>query len=127
MSNRVSDLISRRLKVLMEEQKLRDMDVLRRCGFTRPTLNKIQNGGNITVVTLSELAKGLNVPVGFFFDESGTNSIATGGNYSTVAENIDSVLIERIRAMESMLKEKDERINDLRRMLNIIDKLNIMQ
>lgn len=133
MLNNVNYLISKQLKALMEKRKLKDSDVLRLCGFTRPTLNKIQNNGNITIETLATLANGLKVPVGYFFDESASTTITTSGDYSPASDSGDitlnvgaPVLTERIKAMEALikekderLKEKDERISDLRDLLNM--------
>lgn len=133
MLNNVNHLISKQLKALMEKRKLKDSDVLRLCGFTRPTLNKIQNNGNITIETLASLANGLKVPVGYFFDESASTTITTTGDYSPASDSGDitlnvgaPVLTERIKAMEALikekderLKEKDERISDLRDLLNM--------
>ena len=125
MLNNVNSIISRQLKALMDKRKLKDSDVLRLCGFTRPTLNKIQNNGNITIETLATLANGLGVPVGYFFDESAT-AVTTSGDFSPASDsgditmNVgDPILAERIKAMEAIIREKDERISDLRDMLNM--------
>ena len=103
----------------MRDRKLRDIDVLRKCDLVRATLNKIQRGGNVNVDTLISLAYGLGVPVGYFFDEEPAG-VTTNGDYSAGAVggnatvNVgDAVLMERIKWMEAMLNEKDERIRDL--------------
>lgn len=70
MLNNVNTVISNQLARITKERKLKDADILRKCGFTRPTLNKIKNGGNINVETLAALANGLGVKVSFFLDEN---------------------------------------------------------
>lgn len=65
----VNRLISNQLSKLINEKGLKDIDILKKCGFTRPTLAKIKNEGNINVETLVALANGLGVKVGYFFGE----------------------------------------------------------
>ncbi len=133
MLNNVNSIISRQLKSLMDKRKLKDSDVLRLCGFTRPTLNKIQNNGNITIETLATLANGLGVPVAYFFDESATTAVTTSGDFSPASDsgaitlNVgDPILAERIKAMEAIIKEKDDRIGDLQdRISDLRDMLNM--
>ena len=72
-------MISSQLNRLAMERKLKDCDILKACGFTRPTLNKIKSGGNINVDTLLALARGLNVKVGYFFDEEDITQIREAG------------------------------------------------
>lgn len=72
-------MIDSQLDKLIKQRKLRDVDILKACGFTRPTLAKIKNGGNINVDTIVSLAKGLGVKVGYFFDEDEVVEVHTAG------------------------------------------------
>lgn len=81
MLNNVNSLIRSQLERLVAERKLKDADVLKRCGFTRPTLAKIKNEGNITIETLAALANGLGVRVSYFFDEEEVDVNMAGRDY----------------------------------------------
>lgn len=113
-------MISRKLSILVEARKLRDVDILKKCGFTRPTLAKIRNEGNITVETLAALANGLGVRVGYFFDEEvGIEVRSAGRDYvekgkiehkgpEYVGTASEADLREQIAQLKSQLADKDK-------------------
>lgn len=122
MLNNVNRLISRQLEKLKSERQLKDADVLKQCGFTRPTLAKIKNGGNITVETLASLANGLGVKVGFFFDEGEVELRVAERDYvergkiehrgteyngNVEGHTIEAELREQIAQLKSQLADKD--------------------
>ncbi len=117
-------MISSQLYKLTQERNLKDCDILKACGFTRPTLNKIKNGGNINVDTLVALAKGLNVKVGYFFDEedvtqireAGRDYVETGkiehkGPEYNGAGSTEADLREQIAILKSQLADKERIIS----------------
>lgn len=88
-------------------------------GIARTTLDAILNGGDTQVSTLEAIAKALDVPVGYLFDDH--SSIHTEGDYSPASDSGDvsvivgdSVLAERVKLLEKLIEEKDERIAELK-------------
>ena len=87
-------------------------------GIARSTLDKILKGGDLQVSTLEAIAKALNKPMGFFFDEeielsnAGRDYVEKGkieyhgtefsGNSTTEAE-----LREQIAQLKSQLADKE--------------------
>lgn len=101
-------MISSQLNRLAMERKLKDCDILKACGFTRPTLNKIKSGGNINVDTLLALARGLNVKVGYFFDEEDITQIREAGRDYVEKGNIEHKGTEYVgsSSLEADLREQ---------------------
>lgn len=107
MLNNVNSVISRQLSKLTKERKLKDSDILRKCGFTRPTLIKIKNEGNINVETLAALANGLGVKVSFFLDEDVmVEEYHAHGERGLAVKHIDLV-DQRQEQVESSSEDED--------------------
>lgn len=99
-----------KVKQRISELSLSKKQVLDKCGFTRVTLDKILSGGDINVKTLEALAKGLDMKIGFLFDEEQTNSISS--------DNKDTLIY-----LMDMIKEKD---NIIRGQCELIGRLKEM-
>lgn len=89
-------------------------------GIARTTLEAILNGGDTQVSTLEAIAKALDVPIGYLFDDPIT-SVHTEGDYSPASDSGDvsvvigdAVMAERVKALEKLIAEKDERISELK-------------
>lgn len=124
MLNNINSLISNQLVKIIKERKLKDSDVLRLCGFTRPTLMKIKNEGNINIETLAALANGLKVNVGYFFDEESKPEDAAGYKSDLRETNYDPTDLDNINlpsdcpAHTRFLVEKE--ICEIRHLKNLI-------
>ncbi|MCD8312657.1 MAG: helix-turn-helix domain-containing protein [Bacteroidales bacterium] len=92
-------------------------------GMSEQNLHRCLNNNRIQAADLEKIARLLNVPVGYFFDEasaatataSGRNSIAAAGHEVTVNGTPDNeaVLAERVKYLERLLEEKERLINVL--------------
>ena len=81
-------------------------------------INKIQAGD------LEKIAKELRVPISVFFDEgrggvtvNATDHSQAAGRDLHVATD-DALMAERVKHLEALLKEKDERISELKERIN---------
>lgn len=108
MLKNVNSVISSQLAKLIKERGLKDSDILRKCGFTRPTLVKIKNEGNINIETLAALANGLGVKVSYFLDEEAIEHYESRGSHGILAKNI-----EKIDNREVIIKSEDKIEEDI--------------
>lgn len=121
MLNNVNAVISRQLAKLSKERKLKDADILRRCGFTRPTLNKIKNEGNINVETLAALADGLGVKVSFFLDEDiVVEEYHAHGEKGMAVKHIDVVDQRELTSTKTVQETETDDIQALKNKINIL-------
>ena len=102
--------------------------VIRESCLTRPTLDKIMAGGDFKVSTLEKVADALGISVSYLFDED-PHIVTTTGDFSpgsvggNATVNIgDAVLAERVKSLEALLTEKDERIADLKERIDELRK-----
>ena len=93
-------------------------------GMTEQNLHRCVRENKIQAQDLEKIASELKVSIVEFFDES-ISSIHTEGDFSPASEkgNVsvisgDAVLLERVKSLEAMIVEKDERIKDLKESLN---------
>lgn len=115
MLNNVNSVISSQLAKLIKERKLKDADVLRKCGFTRPTLNKIKNEGNINVETLVALATGLGVKVSFFLDEDiVVEEYNAHGEKAMAVKHIDLVDQRSVTGSEKLTSDESDDVHELK-------------
>ena len=120
----------KKLSDLIEERKITKVSVLRKSGISKPTLDKILQGRDFKVSNLEKLAKALKVPVGFLFDDyeaTGMVKVEATAQYSAAANQGDAsvvvgddVMAEKIKALEAIILEKDERIKELKECLEIL-------
>lgn len=99
-----------RINEVFAQSKYTKTEVAKSCGLTRPTLDGLLRGADVKISTLAAWASFFNKPIAYFLNDVNAGSINT---------NSDMVLTERIKALEALIKEKDERISDLRDLLNI--------
>ncbi len=104
----------KRIHERMSDLNLTKTQLGKNSGLTRVTIDKILSGGNINVDTLEALAKGLDVNVGFFFDNNMGESTQTqiGGSNNRLAAHDYGVNMEehdelvRLRVEVKMLQEQ---------------------
>ena len=108
-----------KLSQLIDGGVITKAHIIRQTGISRPALDSILDGNDFKVSNLEKLSRALNKPIGYFFDEEG--GVRTEGAYSSASDsgNVsvvvgDAVLAERIKALESLIAEKDERITELK-------------
>lgn len=96
-------------------------DVARKLDVSQQSLNQTLAAADIKTGFIEKLAAAYNVPASIFFEDEQIKIIQTEGDYSPASDsgNIavtigDSVLAERVKALEALIAEKDERINDLK-------------
>lgn len=89
-------------------------------GMTEQNLHRCVRENKIQAQDLEKIASVLNVSIVEFFDEE-KSTVHTEGNYSPASGkgNVsvtvgDAVLAEKVKYLEAMLAEKDERILDLK-------------
>ena len=89
-------------------------------GITAQSVNAILSAKDVRSGTIEKIAQVLNVPVGFFFGETGLSQHAVAnGNKSVVAINSsvssssEEVLKERVKSLETLVAEKERLINVL--------------
>lgn len=120
----------KKLSDLIEGRKITKKSVIEGAGISKPTLDKILQGKNFKVSNLEKLARTLKVPVGYFFDDyetPGVVKVEATAQYSAAANQGDAsvvigddVMVEKIRALEAIVAEKEERIKELKECMEIL-------
>ena len=112
------------IKIIAERKKISIRELAERIGVSEQQIHIMSRTNSTKITTLEKIAKVLDVPITCFFDEQPAG-VTTNGDYSAGAVggnatvNVgDAVLMERIKWMEAMLNEKDERIRDLQSRLS---------
>lgn len=91
--------------------------------IARTTFDSILKGADAKISTIETIAKILNVPVGYLFEEDSTGrGVSIDAEFSAVAMSTgnatatfgDAVLAERVKSLEQLVSEKDERIKELK-------------
>ena len=112
------------IKICAEKRRIQFKALASSIGMSEGDLHRCVRENKIQAQDLEKIAAALGVPVGYFFDEGapsasihteGDFSPATGdGNLSITEVSTDAVAAERIRSLQQLLDEKDERIADLK-------------
>ena len=117
-----------RLNDLVNESKLNKNQIAEYSSITRTTLNNLLAGKDSKISTLESVSKALGVAVGYLFDEE-EKSIGHRvlGNENKVQGNIniskDKKALEtetEIEHLKALLQEKEERLKDKDRMIEIL-------
>lgn len=118
-----------RLSDLIDGKEITKAKVIKATGISRPALDAILQGNDFKVSNLEKIANALNVKVGYFFDEEVTEIREAGRDYVEKgkiehygAENNgsgtivvgDAVLAEKVKSLETLVAEKDARIEELK-------------
>ncbi|MBD5195182.1 MAG: helix-turn-helix transcriptional regulator [Bacteroidales bacterium] len=96
-------------------------DVAKKLGVSPQSLNQTLAAVDIKTGFIEKLASVYNVSPAVFFDDDVIKVISTEGDYSPASDSGDvsvvvgdAVLVERIKLLEKLIEEKDERIGELK-------------
>lgn len=103
--------------------------VAHKLNMPRQNLDKMLNAKDIKTGLLERLSKIYNIPVSYFYDgvvdnpkinvhAEGTSAASVNGNATVKVDN--ELAAERIRYLEAIIIEKDERIKELKECLEIL-------
>ena len=102
-------------------------EIARKIGQSRPNLSQALSTKDVKTGLVEKLASALNLPLSYFYGDSGTNVIASGEKSlaalnSTITKDSpqgEEILRERIRALESQLYEKERLIKVYEKFCNM--------
>ena len=103
--------------------------VAKKLDMPRQNLDKMLNTKDIKSGLLEKLSKIYNIPVSYFYDgvvdnpkinvrAEGSSAASVNGNATVKIEN--ELAAERIRYLEAIIIEKDERIKELKECMEIL-------
>jgi len=111
-----------KIKDLLKVKKMTYEELSVEIDKSKPTVvNYFNEKSKIDIDTIEKIAKALNVPVSYFFEEttSAVSNSGNGNNHSTVIIGGEKynvpVLLEKIKGLESRLKDKEEIITLLKK------------
>ena len=117
-----------KLNKSIETSGLSKLEIASKCGIDRKTIENVLAGRDPKLSTIISLARILGLRIGYLFDEVDAG-IHTEGDYSPASDsgNVsvvvgDAVLAERVKALESLIAEKDERIIELKERIEELKK-----
>ena len=106
--------VGNRIKELLTERKQTNKELLKYLGTTcNSSLTQLTNG-NPTAQRLEMLADFFGVPIDYFFDRGNDVNLSKSEADITIAS-----LKEKIKLLEELISEKNERINLLEHLLKI--------
>ena len=88
-------------------------------GMSRQSLSQALSVKDVKTGLIEDLSKALNVPLSYFYnDSSSQNAVANGSKSvaainSNISSSAEDVLKERVKALESIVAEKERLINVL--------------
>jgi transcriptional regulator with XRE-family HTH domain len=102
-------------------------EIARKLGQSRPNLSQALSTKDVKTGLVEKLAAALNLPLSYFYGDSGTNVIASGEKSlaalnSTITKSNPQgveILEERIRSLESQLYEKERLIKVYEKFCNM--------
>lgn len=103
-----------KLSHLIDSGAISKAEILRRTGWTRPTLDAILNGKDFRVSNLEKLANVLNLKVGYFFDEEVTEIRQAGRDYveDGKIEHKGTEYNAPVTITDEALREENERLKE---------------
>lgn len=109
----------RKLQNLIDGKKITKASIVKKTGISRPALDSILDGNDFKVSNLEKIANALCVTVGYFFDDEiiQINETRQAGRDYVERGNIEysnDVLSERVKHLEMLISEKNERISELK-------------
>lgn len=116
----------RHLKRKLLEAGTTQKDLATFLGITAQSLSSVLSAKDVKSGTIERIAKALNLPVSFFYDEIGNNAFANGDSSVAVSGNNNSHVVaggeaifsqERIKYMEELLAEKERLIKVYEKMV----------
>lgn len=96
-------------------------DVARKLGVSSQSLDQTLAAADIKTGFIERLAAAYGVQASIYFEDEQIKVIQTKGDYSPASDSGDAyviagdaVLAERVKLLESLITEKDERIKELK-------------
>ena len=124
-------LNTKKIEQIMTDAKITKATLCKDINIGRTTFDAILKGSDLRISTLEAIANYLNVKIGFLFDEeariiqNGSNSYQVNNSSRVDIRDhrktdtiLDNNLAERVKLLEALLTEKDERIADLKERIN---------
>lgn len=109
-----------RIKIIAEKQSIEFKTLAKSIGMSEGNLHRCVRENKISAQDLEKIAAELKVSIVKFFDEN-VPSVHTEGDYSPASDSGDisvvvgdAVLAERVKYLQQLLAEKDERIAELK-------------
>ncbi len=111
-----------KIKDIAEKQKISIRDLADRVGLKENQIHVMCRTNSTKIDTLEKIAKALKVSVIVFFDDVDVKKeIRTEGPLSPASDSGDisvmvgdAVLAERVKSLETLIAEKNERIGELK-------------
>ncbi len=117
-------MVIRQLDKLMQARKLTQKDVANIINVSQNAISNIIKRGDLKVSQLNKIAKYFNVPVSYFFEESGTggnivqtaNGNGNGNNQNIALQNQCSELQQKVNELnEQVIKCQEELIQYIKK------------
>lgn len=105
------------LKVRLMEIGKSQKDVADLLGVTAQSLSSVLSAKDVRSGTIEKIAHVVNMPISFFYGETNSQHAMANGDSSVAAINSsvegNAVLKERVRALETLVEEKERTIKIL--------------
>lgn len=121
-----------KLQALMSQRKINNSSLASLSGLSDVTISKILNGADAKISSIERIAEALNVPVGYFFDESAANQVNSGKSnvmvgrdnngqisVSKCQDRLEDALLE-IEHLKDIIDGKDKLIDEKERLINVL-------
>lgn len=121
-----------KLQALMSQSKINNSSLASLSGLSDVTISKILNGADAKISSLERIAEALNVPVGYFFDDSIINQVNSGKSnvlvgrdnngqisISECQDRLEDALLE-IEHLKEIIEAKDKLIDEKERLINVL-------
>lgn len=104
-------------------------DVAKKIDVSAQSLNQTLAAADIKTGFIEKLAAAYDVSPAIFFDDENISVVSTEGDYSPASDSGDvsvvvgdAVLAERVKSLEKLVAEKDERIGELKERIEELKK-----
>lgn len=121
-----------KLQALMSQSKVNNSSLASLSGLSDVTISKILNGADAKISSIERIAEALNVPVGYFFDDSTVNQVNSGKSnvlvgrdnngqisVSECQDRLEDALLE-IEHLKEIIEAKDKLIDEKERLINVL-------
>ena len=104
-----------KIKILCEQRNIQQKELAKRVGITSQSIIDMINRNSTKTEILEKIAKELNVPVGYFFDET---PYSVYGNQNQINNGVGQQILmtpdqREIENLKELLKEKERFIQHL--------------
>lgn len=111
------------IKTLAEKKNISMVELANKVGISEQQIHLLVRKNSTKIETLEKIANVLQVPVAIFFEDRTRGNVVSGDynqlNIDGAHDNINGIggeilLIERVKSLERLVAEKDERIKELK-------------